>query len=165
MIVIVFGLPGSGKSYLASRLATRISAEYVSSDLERKKMFAKRNYSPEEKLLVYEDIFSRMRQALKEHKNMVLDATFYKHDIRKKFIDEAGKSGTIIFIEVEAKESLIRERLNRKREDSEADFKIYNIICSQWEPMHEEHLKLESTNDNIDDMLQQAAKYIKRKLQ
>jgi predicted kinase len=160
MIVIVFGLPGSGKSYFASRLAIEISAEYINSDRERKKMFAKRTYSLEEKLSVYEKMLSQMRQALKENKNEVLDATFYKHDIRKKFIDEASKSGTIIFIEVEAKESLIRARLNRKREDSEADYNAYKIVRSQWEPMHKEHLKLESTDDNIADMLKQAVKYI-----
>ena len=161
MIVIVFGLPGSGKSYFASRLATRLKAQYLNSDRERKRMFAKRIYSPDEKLIVYEEMLSKMKQAKMEKISLVLDATFHKDHIRKKFIDEAGNSTTII--EVHAKETLIHERLNKKREDSEADFNVYKIIQSQWEPMKEEHLKLESTDYNIDDMLDQAIKYIELK--
>jgi len=35
MIIIVFGLPGSGKSYFASKLAERINARYINSDVIR----------------------------------------------------------------------------------------------------------------------------------
>lgn len=160
MIVIVFGLPGSGKSFFAERLAGMIGAEYINSDRLRKRMFAKRTYTLKEKLSVYEELLSSMRQALKENKNLVIDATFYKKDIRQSFIEEAGAS-KLIFIEVEASEFIIRKRLNREREDSEADFNVYKTVKSQWEPMQEKHLQLESTDDNIDAMLKKAVKYIK----
>ena len=38
MVVIVFGLPGSGKSYFASRLAGIISADYINSDRVRREI-------------------------------------------------------------------------------------------------------------------------------
>lgn len=160
MVVIVFGLPGSGKSYFALRLANLINAEYINSDLLRKQLFKKRTYSLNEKLLVYEEMLVKMKECLKQKKSLVLDATFYKNDIRKKFMDAAVKKGGIRFIEVTAGESLIRKRLKTPRLVSDADFEIYKLIKEQWESMREPHLILRSTNDNITEMLQKTADYL-----
>lgn len=160
MIVIVFGLPGSGKSYFASKLSTLINADYINSDRVRKQMLDKRTYSLNEKLSVYNEMLVQMKEFLKQKRNLVLDATFYKNDIRKKFIDEAELKGGITFIEVTADESLVIERLKIPRMDSDANFEVYKIIEEQWEPLYEPHLILRSTNDNIAEMLQKTADYL-----
>ena len=160
MVIIVMGLPGSGKSYFASRLAANIHADYISSDSIRKTMIAKRTYSIEEKLSVYNEMLAQMQQAIKQHKDLVMDATFYKHSIRNKFIVETINTGGIFFIEVRADESLIQERLQQTRPDSEADFNVYKRIQAQWEHLQEEHLIVQSTNDNINDMLHTAIDYL-----
>ena len=160
MVIIVIGLPGSGKSYFASRLATTIGADYINSDIIRKKMIRTRTYSIKEKLFVYNEMLKQMQLAVQQKKDIVLDGTFYKHSIRKKFIKDAGHKGGIIFIEVRAAESLIRERLQQKRTDSEADFEVYHIIKTQWEPLQEKHLTLQSTNDNLTDLLHTAIDYL-----
>jgi predicted kinase len=126
-------------------------------------MVGSRTYSQEEKLLVYYEMINQMQLAVKEKKDVVLDGTFYKHSIRKFFIQKANRAGGIIFIEVRAEESLIQERLQHKRIDSEADFKVYNVIKAQWEPLGEKHLILQSTNDNITSMLQTAIDYLQLK--
>lgn len=46
MIVIVLGLPGSGKSYFAARFAELIHADHVNSDRVRKSMFIKEKWEP-----------------------------------------------------------------------------------------------------------------------
>ena len=160
MIVIVFGLPGSGKSYFAAHLANKINADYINSDKLRRAMFDTRTYSIKEKLSVYSEMLTQMKEVVKQNKNLVLDATFYKNDIRKKFLDEAGGKGSIFFIEVKAEESLIRKRLQEKRVDSEADFEVYKKVKKQWEPLDEDHLILQSTDDNINEMLYKAADYL-----
>jgi predicted kinase len=159
MIVIVFGLPGAGKSYFASRLATRMEADYITSDRVRKKMYIDRKYSAQEKLSVYDEMLAQMQEAIKQKKALVLDATFYKDAIRKKFMKEAGNN--ILFFEVKADEPVIKERLKQKRVNSEADFDIYKLIQSQFEPMKEPHLILYSTDDNITDMINKAMNYLK----
>lgn len=160
MIVIVFGLPGSGKSYFASHLANMINADYINSDKVRRAMFDTRTYSIKEKLSVYNEMLAQMKELVKQNKNLVLDATFYNNNTRKKFLDEAKGAGSIFFIEVKAEESVIRKRLQEKRVDSEADFEVYKKVKKQWEPLHEEHLILQSTNDNINEMLYKAADYL-----
>ncbi len=160
MIVIVFGLPGSGKSYFASRLAELINAEYLNSDRLRKEMFQHRTYSDKEKESVYNKMLEKMQSATAQKKSLVLDATFHKRETRKLFIDKI-KEGDIYFIEVWADETITKERLKQSRPDSEADFEVYKLIKQSWEPLGKLHLLLKSTNKNIDNMLQKAAQYLR----
>ena len=160
MVVIVFGLPGSGKSYFASRLARLINAEYINSDSVRRTFPDKKTYSLNEKILVYYKMLKRMKEMIKENRNLVLDATFYKSDIRKKFINEVKPNEKIAFIEVRAKETVITERLKKIRTDSEADFEVYKKIKNEMEPLNQDHLILQSTNNNIEEMLHKAAGYL-----
>ena len=160
MIIIVFGLPGSGKSYFASRLAERIGAKYVNSDRLRKKLFPEGDYSDQEKKVVYEHMLEEMMQAVIQEKSLVLDATFHRKRTRDLFTNKLQGKGEIIFMEVQADEEIIRQRVNRKREYSDADFEVYKLIRQQNEPLMEQHLILKSTNDNIDEMLEKAAHYL-----
>jgi predicted kinase len=162
MIVIVFGLPASGKSYFASRLAKKINAGYINSDRLRMEIFRVRTYSEEEKAAVYNAMLLKMKEAIAENTDFVLDATLHKNETRKLFANEIEGRGSIIFIEVKASENISRERLKDKRSYSEADFKVYKFIQQQWEPMTESHLVLESTDENIDDMLRKTLLYLKQ---
>jgi predicted kinase len=163
MIVIVFGVPGSGKSYFASRLAKVINAGYVSSDIIRKDIFKERVYSDQEKRTVYNKMLEQMKESVTKKKNLVLDATFHKKDNREMFVRAMKGKGEISFIEVQADENIIRQRLKKNRPYSEADFEVYKLINRQNEPLNEPHLILKSTDDNIDDMLQKASEYLKIK--
>lgn len=163
MVVIVFGLPGSGKSFFASRLAGMINGYYIKSDRVRKEILNKRNYSVEEKLSVYNAMLSQLIKAAKQNKNIVVDATFYKNEIRINFISKVPENELIVFIEVIADESLIMERLKKPREDSEADFEVYKKIKEEWEPMDEPHLVLKSTDENINEMLLKTTDYLQLK--
>lgn len=161
MIVVVFGLPGSGKSYFASRLAKMINAGYINSDRLRKDMFKDRTYSEEEKSAVYKAMVDKMKEAINQNRNLVLDATFHKNETRKRLIQDAERKDDIFFIEVKADENIIKERLKEERPYSEADLEVYKFIRQQYEPMNEPHLILESTNKNLDNMLQKAVDYLK----
>jgi len=160
-IVFVFGLPGSGKSYFATRFAERINAKYVNSDRVRKEIFKKREYTPEEKQAVYKAMLDEMQNAIEENKNIVLDATFHKAATRKLFTDQIADPGKIVFIEVQANDKIIKERLKHKREYSEADYSVHKLIADQNEPLEKPHLILQSTNRNIEVMLTEAENHLK----
>ena len=161
MVLIVFGLPGSGKSYFASRLARKIDADYVNSDQLRREMFPERIYSEQEKAAVYDAMLVKMKTAVSLGRDIILDATFYKNETRSLFEREIRGKDKLLFIELRAAESTTRERLKETRPFSEADFKVYKLLKEKWEPMREQHLLLRSTNDNIDGLLQQAIEYLK----
>jgi len=163
MVIIVFGLPGSGKSFFASELAKMINADYVNSDKVRKELFKKRDYSDQEKGMVYYAMLEQMKEAVKQKRNIVLDATFHKKAIREMFVEAMKGISEIKFIEVCADENLIRERLKKPRQYSEADFEVYQIIKKQNEPLGEPHLILQSTDENIDYMLKRVSEYLQLK--
>lgn len=160
MVIIIFGLPGSGKSYFASRFAKVINAAYINSDKVRKETFEKSVYSDLQKKAVYDKMLEQMKLSVKQNKNVVLDATFHKENTRKTFAEEMKDKGGISFIEIQADENTIRERLKRPRPYSDADFEVYKIISQQNEPLNEPHLILKST-DNINEMIQTATDYLK----
>ncbi len=163
MVIIVFGLPGSGKSYFASRLARKMEAVYVSSDEVRMGMFPVRSYSEEEKMMVYEAMLGEMEKTIITGKDIVLDATFYREEIRKKFMDLADSYGVkICFISVGADENIIAERVSKKRQSSEADYAVYLKLKQSFEPMSKDHFVLESTQGNIDQMMEKALEYIQK---
>ncbi len=162
MIVIVFGLPGSGKSYFAQKLAEKLNAGYVNSDKLRKELFKERFYTDQEKAIVYEKMLDEMKRYTKQNLNLVLDGTFYKEKVSEMFINAIDSREPILFIEIQADEDVIRERLRKPRQYSEADFEVYKLISSQYEPLEKPHLMLKSTNYNIEEMLGKATNYIKQ---
>lgn len=163
MIVIVCGLPGSGKSYFAARLAKKINAVYVNSDRLRKEMFSARTYSEQEKAAVYNAMLQRMNEAIGDTKNLVVDATFHNSKVRQQFMTNAAGKASIFFIEVKANKKIIKQRVATKRLYSEADFEVYKLVRDQWEDLKEPHLLLPSTNGNINSMLEIAVQYLYKK--
>lgn len=163
MVVIVFGLPGSGKSFFASRLANKMNANYVNSDRVRKELFEKREYTDQEKKAVYTEMLNGMNRAVEQQNDLVLDATFHKKETRDLFINAIKGEAALHFIEVRAHESIIKERLKKERPYSEADLGVYKIISQQNEPLLQPHLILQSTNYNIDEMLNKALTYLNLK--
>ena len=163
MNIIVFGLPGSGKSYFAIKLAKKLQARYVNSDVIRNELFAVKEYSQEAKMKVYNEMIREMNKAIQQNANIILDATFYKKSIRNKFSEAVKEFGqSIIFIEVWAYQKIIIERLSRKRQYSDADYSVHLYIKEVFEPMKREHLILHSTQENIGEMMDVALKYIQK---
>jgi predicted kinase len=162
MIIIVSGLPGSGKSYFATRLATRLNAVYISSDRIRKSIGRMGLYTFEDKLVVYRHMAVLAGAAVDSGQEAVVDATFYHRTFRELFINLALQTKVgICFIEVVADEAIVRERLDRPRGESEADFQVYQQLKGQFERYEDPHLVLQSGNNTIDKNLVTALEYIR----
>ncbi|MFN6944096.1 MAG: AAA family ATPase [Cytophagaceae bacterium] len=158
MAIIIFGLPGSGKSFLAQKLAEKINAMYISSDLVRKELNKEVNYSEEQKLAVYEVMLQRAKNSHNHH--TIIDATFYKAGLREWFEDELSEvNNTIYWIWVYADDETSKKRTSHKRPDSDADYQVYLKLKEQFEPPCDNFLKLSSENEDVDNMIQQCLRY------
>jgi predicted kinase len=160
MIVIVFGLPGSGKSYFSRRLAQMLKAEYISSDGVRKGMFTTPVPFFEAKAMVYDEMLHHTLGWAEHGKAVVLDATFYLSDLRQKFMDGTPPLNDVFWIEVIAGENLVKERLAQSEEGGDVNFGLYQNIKSKWQPFRNHHLTLQSTNSNLIEMLEQTVDYL-----
>ena len=164
MIILVAGLPGSGKSYFASQLALKIDASYINSDLVRKALGTLGKYTFKDKLEVYSKMVSLAESSLRKGRPAIVDATFYLQSTRNMFIELARKYASVIhMIVVYADEGLIKQRLSLPRKDSEADFSVYKQVKTEFEGLKFPHLELESTDDNIETMLNRAVNYLESK--
>jgi len=161
MVIIVFGLPGSGKTYFATALAARLKAVYISSDQLRRTIIRDIGYTPEEKAAVYAEMLRRTQDTvLRENADVVLDATFHLAATRRLFKSGLEEAAQLYFIEVTASEQLIRQRLLQPREDSDADIHVYHLLAESWQPEEEEHLTLWSQQDNLEEMLRQTLHHL-----
>jgi len=136
MLLLICGLPGTGKTTIARAFATISGATHLNSDTMRHELGLMGHYSPEDKEKVYSTLFQRTREALLCGETVVVDSTFYKEKIRAPFRALAAECKVPLhWVEVQAGENTLRERLSKPRPDSEADFQVYEKIRDQFEPL------------------------------
>ncbi|WP_457601219.1 AAA family ATPase [Hydrogenivirga sp.] len=132
--VVIFGLSGSGKSFLARILHDEFGYEWLRSDVIRKEImglkpeesaratFGGGIYTEDITRRVYEELIKRAKELSRKGKPVVLDATFLKRWqrelVRKNFEDA-------LFILATAGEEEIKRRLSDRKDVSDADFSIY----------------------------------------
>ncbi len=162
MVVLVMGLPGSGKTYFASLLAKKMEAMHYNSDHIRKEVGKWDKYDDMSKLNTYDAMLSKMHEAVQAGKDVVLDATFYKQYLRDKFYNTAEQLNTpLLMIEVRAAEDTIRQRVSKPRADSQADYEVYEKIKAEFEPDEKDHLVLYSDEESTETMISKALNYIR----
>lgn len=162
MIIVVLGLPGSGKSFFAERLAKKLDMAYLNSDSIRKELSLMPSYSFEDRLNVYDEMFNRVYTLSANGYSVILDATFYMQQLRDKLISISQScKNAICFIEIKASEKIVEDRLLKPRTFSDADFSVYQKIKNQFEPISLDHLVLFSDSENLDEMFKRAIPFIK----
>ena len=155
--ICVTGLPGSGKSYFAIHLAQSIGAHHINSDRLRSRLGLRGHYDQESKRLVYKQLLREAEADLQKGHTVVLDSTFYRQQVRQPLEDLSKSLGIPIFwIEIKASEAVIRERINKQRPYSQADFSVYQSIKEKYEPLPHIDLVLHSDRNNLDEMLSSA---------
>jgi uncharacterized protein len=149
-LVLVGGLPGTGKSALARALASHAGFEVIRSDQVRKELamasgaatigdpngYASGIYTPEWNDRTYQECLARAEAALFEGKRVLIDASFRDESQRRRFLDLAAQwsvPGTLLICEADA--AVVKRRLEDRRDDvSDADWAIYLQATQRWEP-------------------------------
>ncbi|MBK9453273.1 MAG: ATP-binding protein [Bacteroidetes bacterium] len=163
--ILITGLPGSGKTYFAKHFAPAINAAYFSSDIMRKSKAPDHTYSISEKHHVYAALLERMEHSLRAGQTVVIDATFFLESLRDEFNKVAKTTHSKVrWIEVRANKSVIRDRLSKPREDSEADYGVYLKLRDQYQPLKERHLVLHSDKYTLDEMIEKAKDWMEEEI-
>ncbi len=161
MLILVFGLPGAGKSYFARHLCKEIDAVLLNTDMIREELGIKGKYDEDTKQHVYDEIRTRTAKYLKKGKDIIVDGTFHKIERREDFFRlAAGMKTEIYYIEIRASEKTIKQRLTENRKYSEADYNVYREIKKEFEAKPGCHLVLWSGIESTGKMISKAKRYI-----
>lgn len=152
-VVAVGGLIASGKSTVAERIASEITAPIVDSDRTRKCLLGVQPddpvhvpawqgpYSSTAGEAVYAELLRRAGAVLESGRPVVLDASFGRRRHRAAARRLAEEHGVPFrFVECRADTATLRRRLHRRAENpgvSDGRLEILDEFAARWEPVDE----------------------------
>lgn len=146
-LIMVGGLPGSGKSRLCRNLEAHEGMLRLDSDELRKELagmdpresaasdWGEGIYTPEWNERTYAALRDRAADAIFHGKRVLVEASFREERRRKSFLQRAQRLRVpAIFIECQAEETEIRERLSRRSGNvSDAGPDVYEAARRNWD--------------------------------
>ncbi|MGI8903409.1 MAG: AAA family ATPase [Solirubrobacteraceae bacterium] len=149
LVIVVCGVPASGKSSLASALAELSGLPHLSSDLTRKRLAgiqstqpaSNETYSPEWNTRTYAELAGRAVRAVATNRGALVDATFRHLTDRQAFASAFGATAPLLFIECQAPRSVLAQRAAQREHDrervSDADLAVVLRERERWESLDE----------------------------
>lgn len=163
MLILIAGLPGTGKTTFAKALARSIDAVHLNSDVIRAGLDYQGIYSLEAKKAVYREMLRQTGLHLLAGRSVIVDATFYKQMLRMPFVRLAARYGVRVkWIEMRASERIVEQRMSQRRDFSEADLEVYLVIRDNFEPLRKGHLVLQTEEMDQTDLIQRAVAFIEK---
>ncbi len=148
VLLVMMGLPGSGKTYLAQKLAARIDALHLMTDSIRKQIlglpvgggqfdgYGKGIYAPSVSRKTYREMYRRGRLYLSRGQTVLLDATFLHEDYRNEARDLARRAGVpVLFVHADCPEKTVITRMRRRARQggfSDADIAVYRRMKQRF---------------------------------
>jgi predicted kinase len=171
-LVMLVGLPGTGKSTLARRLAEELPAIIIESDQVRQMLFDPPRYSAEESRRVHLVCHILMGWYLRHYYHVVYDATNLYEYHRQLVYRLAEHSGARLLVaEITAAEEVVRRRLaprrgelpdpRRRGDYSDADWDVYLSMRRRAEPIRHEHLTLDTSQGDLDGAIEKLRAAVK----
>ena len=132
VLILTAGLMGSGKSYQARKLAVRLGADIIRTDLLRKDLFnikptdrrledfGKDIYSDDISRLVYDNAYDLAAKKIEQGQSVIIDASFKRRAERQKAMEIAQNLGARFYIlECICPDEITRKRLEKRSQKND----------------------------------------------
>ena len=155
-LVVLAGLPGTGKSHLAAAVAAQRAVVVVRTDMVRKALVPQPTYSPLESGRVYRTCHAVLRTLLTKGYPTLFDATNLTVAGRRTLRCIARATGVpYLLVWVEAAPAVVRERLMCREQgapayDSDADWSVYKAMQATVERPQRPDLVVADTPGALD---------------
>ncbi len=154
VLLVLAGLPGTGKTHFARRLVERLPFLVLETDRLRKVLVSSPRYTAGEHRRVFDSCHLLTEEYLAQGHPVLFDATNLTDKARVPLYRIAESlNRPIAMVEVTAPREVVRRRL-RSREagldrdtNSDAGWLIYCRMAPAWEPISEKHYSVDSSSD------------------
>ena len=168
-LIVVSGLPGSGKSYFSRRLAERLPVAIVETDAMRRALFPSPTYGGAENARLFKACHALIRDLLTRGIPVLFDATNLVEHNRERLYNIAHRTGAkLILVRVEAPVEVIAQRLSMRDEgnaaaedSSTAGWSVYRRMAFSVEPIRRGHYAVDTSRD-IAPVIEKIAREVKR---
>ena len=174
LLVVMVGLSGSGKTWLARRIAETVGALHVRSDVERKRLVGlsplelSRSapdagiYTPEFNERTYARLLDCTRACLRGGEHVVVDAANLRRREREAFVLAAAEAGAHVRLvhcvaPMEVLRRRVAERCAGRSDASEATVDVLERQPSYWEPLAEPEMARSEIVDTTESSQVEAA--------
>ncbi len=152
--VLVSGLPGTGKSFFARRLAEEVPLAVLETDVLRRQLFPEPTYSPGESNRLFQAVHALLAELLRDGISVVLDATNLVERHRETLYSIAdSNSAQLVIVRTEAPKETVEERMDQRSTDpapednSEADMAVYQRMRPSQQRIGRNHLRVDTTQE------------------
>jgi predicted kinase len=154
VLVVLSGLPGSGKSHFCRRLASRYPMALLKSDALRKALFGQPTYSAEESRRLFSACHLVLSRLLATGIAAILDATNLREVHRRQVYRIADKhKANLILVHLQAPPAVVHQRLEARVKGlhsddlSEAGPEVYERMQRDVEPIGRPHINVDTSAD------------------
>ncbi len=153
-LILVSGLPGTGKSFFSRKLAEKLPSIILESDTLRKILFPSPTYNPQESQRLFTAIHGLVEELLRSGITIILDATNLIERNRENLYRIAENvQAKLIIVKVEAPSEVIQQRLQDRsanadpNENSDADWQVYEMMKSTTQKIRRNYFALDTSKD------------------
>jgi len=153
-LIVVSGLPGTGKSFLCRKVAEKSPFLILPSDALRKVLFPTPQYNEQENKRLFSACHVLIEELLKKGIPVIFDATNLLEHHREYLYRAAERAGAkLILVWVEAPPEVVRQRLIARERtpvperDSQAGWEVYNKMKPRREKISRNHLVVDTSQD------------------
>ena len=153
-LIVVSGLPGTGKSFFCRKVAEKLPFLILASDALRKVLFPTPQYNEQEHKRLFSACHVLIEELLRKGIPVIFDATNLLEHHREYLYRAAERAGAkLILVWVEAPAEVVRQRLLARERttvpqcDSEAGWEVYNKMKPRREKISRSHLVVDTSQD------------------
>ena len=153
-LVIVCGLPGTGKSFFCRRLAERLPFVILESDTLRRILFPSSLHNEDENRRLFPACHALVEELLRKGIPVIFDATNLLERHREHLYHAADKAGVrAILVRIESPPGVVQQRLlDREKEpdpqdNSRAGWEVYQRMRPRKEKISRNHFVVDTSRD------------------
>lgn len=165
MLLIIFGLPGAGKSYLGNLLQKTFGFFHYDGDhalpINMKKMLLRgKQITDRQRSIFFNKLLQQVKKIAIQQKDIAVSQTFIKEKYRKAFLEQFPDAR---FLLIESNADIRRERLKQRKVGFFLDLEYVKNMEKIFESPEIKHTILINEKDGKEELFRQVKKLFYQK--